>query len=90
MRGKLPKQMDSSNPLGLIPAHAGKTEATSAFAREGRAHPRACGENFVADELSFSVFGSSPRMRGKQRPRIRLGRRHGLIPAHAGKTPWTA
>ena len=32
-------------------------------------------------------MGSSPLTRGKRCLRLRMGRRHGLIPAHAGKTP---
>ena len=72
--------------VGLIPAHAGKTRLESSPLRNGKAHPRACGENRDNAERATYVKGSSPRMRGK------LGRTssqhafHRLIPAHAGKT----
>ena len=51
-----------------------------------RAHPRACGENDFYLMPGHCGPGSSPRMRGKPgRNRWRRSR-HGLIPAHAGKT----
>ena len=49
MRGKLHSAEAPLEAAGLIPAHAGKTVACKLFVIEGRAHPRACGEN-----LSFT------------------------------------
>ena len=71
----------------LIPAHAGKTLASSVRASWERAHPRSRGENSTPLWLRTRSVGSSPLTRGK--PEMgRLPRRTpGLIPAHAGKTP---
>ena len=68
-----------------------------------RAHPRSCGENMNRAAASTSsrgentptrffvvrARGSSPLTRGKPRPSERAAHHAGLIPAHAGKTPWT-
>ena len=87
MRGKLTRfTADDAGP-GLIPAHAGKTTPASDGRGFPRAHPRACGENDGDGCRCPKIAGSSPRMRGKPgRNRWRRSR-HGLIPAHAGKTP---
>ncbi|EDN80080.1 hypothetical protein ACTODO_00516 [Schaalia dentiphila ATCC 17982] len=53
-----------------------------------RAHPRSRGENLYSSQAFRRRRGSSPLTRGKQRPGIRAGTQHGLIPAHAGKTSW--
>ena len=71
---------------GLIPAHAGKTSTPMSTWRSGRAHPRSRGENWAASRRWRSPSGSSPLTRGKRRELGRCHRRHGLIPAHAGKT----
>ena len=85
-RGKRTRALFAVFAARLIPAHAGKTDA-SAFRRFRReAHPRSRGENSGKLRYSKVVEGSSPLTRGKRhplRPRIRHG---GLIPAHAGKT----
>ena len=56
--------------------------------RRGRcaAHPRVCGENDSVEDLSCGWGGSSPRVRGKQRPCWKHCNSAGLIPACAGKT----
>ena len=51
-----------------------------------RAHPRSRGENVGLDEAGHGVFGSSPLTRGKHTRREVTRDKHGLIPAHAGKT----
>ena len=86
MRGKLGRGLRRRRLLRLIPAHAGKTSLLPTRRTNRRAHPRACGENAVADFLNIERMGSSPRMRGKLSRRAfnALGCR--LIPAHAGKT----
>ena len=92
MRGKLIVAYVGFWCVGLIPAHAGKTGATSSWGKQAGAHPRACGENVTNPPFSLARVGSSPRMRGKRvvtlwsLPGVRL------IPAHAGKTrgsKWT-
>ena len=44
-RGKLADQALTLDGLGLIPAHAGKTETADGIEIEARAHPRSRGEN---------------------------------------------
>ena len=86
MRGKPVGSYQQGRVIGLIPAHAGKTERNLAIKRDSKAHPRACGENVSGCVSASSVWGSSPRMRGKlgaSGPVIFPPR---LIPAHAGKT----
>ena len=86
MRGKRRPIQDLCDRVGLIPAHAGKTEDEDAFFWGGGAHPRACGENVRRLGWFWLVLGSSPRMRGKHGEYRGRWWRGGLIPAHAGKT----
>ena len=53
--------------------------------RPGQAHPRSRGENIKA-AAAVVEWGSSPLTRRKRRQIPRQRYRHGLIPAHAGKT----
>ena len=71
---------------GLIPAHAGKTDAQVSNDHATKAHPRSRGENRQKTLSLSATLGSSPLTRGKQRRRPRRPQRTGLIPAHAGKT----
>ena len=71
---------------GLIPALAGKTISITCRLPRCRAHPRAGGENVKLTSLANRHRGSSPRWRGKQKPRRSGGFCEGLIPALAGKT----
>ena len=86
-RGK-PKPMDRRPPsVGLIPAHAGKTEARRSARIRVRAHPRSRGENHRLTSGLEDAGGSSPLTRGK-RPGLAMSKAGWrLIPAHAGKTP---
>ena len=52
--------------MGLIPARAGKTLNAFPLVLTLRAHPRACGENDSKRSVNSSLFGSSPRVRGKR------------------------
>ena len=85
-RGKRTRSSWRVRGVRLIPAHAGKTVATSRRTQAKRAHPRSRGENPRHPVTQRLGLGSSPLTRGKpgreppQRPRTRL------IPAHAGKT----
>ena len=72
--------------MGLIPAHAGKTCASIAPRKWPAAHPRSRGENTRAPIMEVLAVGSSPLTRGKPKAVSTLARKHGLIPAHAGKT----
>ena len=49
----------------LIPAHAGKTDATDKFKNTLSAHPRSRGENIKPIGLASIAAGSSPLTRGK-------------------------
>ena len=86
-RGKHLGHADSLAGGGLIPAHAGKTPIHTRVYAYRRAHPRSRGENRPPVRSRASWAGSSPLTRGKLGDDISLDRPHGLIPAHAGKTP---
>ena len=85
-RGKRCAQTAIRRPSGLIPAHAGKTEGLPGPRGLPRAHPRSRGENRTRRLMTRPSRGSSPLTRGKRRLRRGRAQRHGLIPAHAGKT----
>ena len=85
-RGKQDTQTNDAAVAGLIPAHAGKTAKHLQGTDECRAHPRSRGENGSVDLHIKEDAGSSPLTRGKRRLRRGRAQRHGLIPAHAGKT----
>ena len=85
-RGKLTLTIPVSCVIGLIPAHAGKTDPRPRRLQGFPAHPRSRGENPWHSTTSYSSGGSSPLTRGKRRADRPHGARRGLIPAHAGKT----
>ena len=70
-----------------IPAYAGKTHSSDGVFAGAWEHPRVCGENKPRSRCWPCAYGTSPRMRGKQRcvSGRNLLRRN--IPAYAGKTP---
>ena len=86
VRGKPHRRSQLLVRGGLIPARAGKTVAIAVGAGGHRAHPRACGENPQAGCVLGLGPGSSPRVRGKPGPKVRVLTAMGLIPARAGKT----
>ena len=85
-RGKHVTRAQRHATARLIPAHAGKTGATTARTSTTRAHPRSRGENLRARSARARVAGSSPLTRGKPRGRSHRSPSRRLIPAHAGKT----
>ena len=85
-RGKLTHAGLARRERGLIPAHAGKTTATSRSAQPWRAHPRSRGENTWRTCPELSPQGSSPLTRGKLSQCLHFCKVGRLIPAHAGKT----
>ena len=89
-RGKRHLRECTRRPLGLIPAHAGKTPARVGMRKAEQAHPRSRGENGERGATGGRGLGSSPLTRGKLRDEWRTVLRHGLIPAHAGKTSTTS
>ena len=88
-RGKPHGRPPTKLSFGLIPAHAGKTRASSAAGSRPQAHPRSRGENEAAPRQRRSLAGSSPLTRGKRTHPSDKPVRGGLIPAHAGKTQRT-
>ena len=87
-RGKRHPRIRLGLPTGLIPAHAGKTHTATRSQTSIPAHPRSRGENVGASRPPCVIQGSSPLTRGKQASRTAASISPGLIPAHAGKTPW--
>ena len=85
-RGKPRRRTCTCMSGRLIPAHAGKTRASTRRTARSAAHPRSRGENMGADMSALSVWGSSPLTRGKLDHEVGERPRERLIPAHAGKT----
>ena len=85
-RGKLSGWIGVMVPVGLIPAHAGKTVECARNGCVREAHPRSRGENWSLTDFGILTSGSSPLTRGKHRPPPSRSVRARLIPAHAGKT----
>ena len=86
LRGKQPWERVKKIWHGLTPAPAGKTAARHAAVAKSRAHPRACGENFIHRLFQSSATGSPPRLRGKPLGVLPNDLFGGLTPAPAGKT----
>ena len=86
MRGKRGGVRLTCPTSRIIPAHAGQTPATPAYALMYADHPRACGANGVMMIGVNGADGSSPRMRGKLANWLRLCVSIRIIPAHAGQT----
>ena len=86
MRGKLLRQIRAMSDTRIIPAHAGQTRISSAFASSSSDHPRACGANQQTNRPLSGNSGSSPRMRGKHTAITNAMPDLRIIPAHAGQT----
>ena len=86
LRGTLQWVDGSSIQCGIIPALAGNTSASYTVQYCARDHPRACGEHYCRTKLVLVSTGSSPRLRGTQRPSLMLMRALWIIPALAGNT----
>ena len=85
-RGKRRLLVGDRERLGLIPAHAGKTQACRAEPTSTRAHPRLRGETDAPFLGVEPLQGSSSLTRGKPRGEGAPCVPEGLIPTHAGKT----
>ncbi|ERH21014.1 hypothetical protein HMPREF1980_02430 [Actinomyces sp. oral taxon 172 str. F0311] len=68
-RGKLTQLDLQIEQIGLIPAHAGKTDRCPLARRVRPAHPRSRGENINDALQALLDEGSSPLTRGKPRRR---------------------
>ena len=64
-RGKRPGTANVHNPVGNIPACAGKTHSPPMGKARTREHPRVRGENFGSVVAEMDLWGTSPRARGK-------------------------
>ena len=86
VRGKVSVLLVDVVMLRVTPAYAGKRLwETPLLCRNGD-HPRVCGEKFNLKEMSKTLLGSPPRMRGKD---VRQELQHsgrGITPACAGKS----
>ena len=71
---------------GIIPADAGNTPQKLNSRGTERDHPRGCGEHTEPGCVEFVNQGSSPRMRGTQRPSSAALSTGRIIPADAGNT----
>ena len=85
MRGKETGKTRRVQWPGITPAYAGKSQRQCEHRRQGRDHPRVCGEKENPAGKVELAKGSPPRMRGKA-GLPRLGCRSCRItPAYAGK-----
>ena len=65
MRGKVERQTDLPEYMGITPAYAGKSgDHLTGICRDGD-HPRVCGEKKSTRAAMLTGLGSPPRMRGK-------------------------
>ena len=87
-RGKHYPHPKTRSDRRLIPTHAGKTCLPVRRRRGPEAHPHSRGENDPGSTQPERLMGSSPLTRGKLFVGIPGNFTLGLIPTHAGKTPW--
>ena len=90
MRGSLGPTLASFYRIGIIPAGAGLTFSVPSVTASSRDHPRGCGAHIRLTYMDFHIMGSSPRVRGSPCRSCPLSKKHGIIPAGAGLTPYTA
>ena len=86
MRGKAVPIVPATFPIGITPAHAGKSQNVLHCGALLKDHPRTCGEKRWHREFAKNQPGSPPHMRGKvggSSSSICLSR---ITPAHAGKS----
>ena len=70
----------------IIPAYAGSTALRRVEPSRSKDHPRVCGEHPNGVRDAACLRGSSPRMRGAQKPAIMPHMPYRIIPAYAGST----
>ena len=86
VRGKVLVQCVLSSPLGITPACAGKRSVKDLDAGGLWDHPRVCGEKQNSFQLSHTILGSPPRVRGKEQCFSYTQLQAGITPACAGKS----
>ena len=89
MRGKAVSTARKHRPAGITPAYAGKSKTSAVGCPGCRDHPRACGEKFNLKEMSKTLLGSPPRMRGIGVVDVLVSEPLGITPACAGKSLWS-
>ena len=77
----------SASPIGITPAHAGKSRWMPGTWQCSGDHPRTCGEKQTVQGLWWAIKGSPPHMRGKVPPQTGQIFAIRITPAHAGKSP---
>ena len=86
MRGKDQPLINDAKAWGITPAYAGKRGRLSrAYEMQGD-HPRVCGEKRSGSSPASILWGSPPRMRGKERHTAYWNPLHRITPAYAGKS----
>ena len=65
MRGEDSLESKNIDPVGITPAHAGRSLCRAIKAASNRDHPRACGEKREKKLGKYTAGGSPPRMRGE-------------------------
>ena len=90
LRGTPESVLRQVEQTGIIPALAGNTMCVLIRLYAIWDHPRACGEHAASISCVCDALGSSPRLRGTQRPETIDVGSAGIIPALAGNTWWKA
>ena len=85
MRGKGLRRFRDCIPVGITPAHAGKSKNAQGPADSCEDHPRTCGEKLTTFDAGKLIPGSPPHMRGKAASRDFQIWYLRITPAHAGK-----
>ena len=86
MRGKGIQRCGHANQRGITPAYAGKRKRASVLRCNQRDHPRVCGEKKYCPGCGTRLWGSPPRMRGKEEHPGYGKKLAGITPAYAGKS----
>ena len=71
---------------GIIPADAGSTCDIAKSGAPYWDHPRGCGEHPDGIQIAYTLYGSSPRMRGALSNALSMLMPPRIIPADAGST----
>ena len=86
MRGKVAERLFAERLVGITPAYAGKRAASAREAYFIWDHPRVCGEKWRIHGWGGPIWGSPPRVRGKDTNDANTGATVGITPAYAGKS----
>ena len=87
MRGKGCACAQCASGGGITPAYAGKSPSQPYRLPDSQDHPRVCGEKTSSFISGAPIWGSPPRMRGKETCKKACEVSWGITPAYAGKRP---